>query len=332
MANSMLEHSLEAHQSSDQWLFYSSHHSISNDQHVENRVAIGVLHIRIGTTLDQEIIDLRMTEGRSERQGVFTVVSMTYGTSTENFEYLCKVMNRCGFTLGMFRLWIELFRRGWIALEKCPSAFSSSFVGFIFHAFLSRRIEITRDTFVHINSVLNQQFHGFDIIVNDGDVQWRLSWTSKTVGTSARAESSDLPMTLNRSEVSIFAGAFATVGFLLLGSWWLFPPFFSECTGRGGWTMSDCRWRSWLLTAAGRPKASRRAAFGIRMAFIEWSELLRTTTRTIKSNQQASRRVPYGFARSLFSFSDDRKWLVKDDDRRIGGRKVDESFERAREK
>lgn len=54
-----------------------TYRSISDHQHMQDSVSIGVLHVRISAVFNEEVIDLFVTESSSECQWIFSVVGMS---------------------------------------------------------------------------------------------------------------------------------------------------------------------------------------------------------------------------------------------------------------
>ena len=54
-----------------------THHLIANDEHVQDGIPIGVLHVGIGAVIDQVVVDFGMIKGCSKRQWVLPVVRMS---------------------------------------------------------------------------------------------------------------------------------------------------------------------------------------------------------------------------------------------------------------
>ena len=55
----------------------TTHHLIANDEHVQDGIAVGVLHIGIGTVIDQVVVDFGMVKGCRERQRILAIVRMS---------------------------------------------------------------------------------------------------------------------------------------------------------------------------------------------------------------------------------------------------------------
>ena len=78
MSNSVVEHLLYGHEvmRTERSIPLTTDRLIANNEHVEYRVPVGVLHVRISPMIDEIIIDGSMTKGSSQCQWIFTVVGM----------------------------------------------------------------------------------------------------------------------------------------------------------------------------------------------------------------------------------------------------------------
>ena len=81
MSNGVVEHLLDENRMmrSASIVSLATDRLIANHEHVENRVPVGVLHVRISTMFDQMIVNGPMTECSSQCQGIFTVIRMRWG-------------------------------------------------------------------------------------------------------------------------------------------------------------------------------------------------------------------------------------------------------------